>query len=216
MQQQQLQMQQQMYEHQMERQREMLDQQRKHEKQRKAQKKLDIYDRYTGVESTSGYSMYSDKYRIVGAAKAKKQAQSEPRAKIEDEQRMGAQLDKGQFARPVGVVAAGAAATSLLDREEVDINVSESCGEDFLETMFTPPMPPTTDQQRKISQGVYAMATASNNAIAEDDCGILMPMDEGRQPTNTVKSKHDWYGEEEHMTRDSCVGDFFHSLWTCR
>jgi hypothetical protein len=175
-------------------------------------KNADIYDQYTSAESTSGYSLYSDKYRSIGASEVK----AEPPGK--SGHRTGAQLGRGQFTTPVGAASAGGgllAAYSVAkgdQMQEVDINISQTCPEDFMETLFMPPIPPTIEEQKMISEGVRTMTLASHNAVAEDNCGVIMLPDE-----NTIMlPKQDWYGEIEPLAQETFIDDFVHTLWTCR
>lgn len=224
---QQLQMQRQMYEQQMQRQRQMLEQQRQTVSRRKTTvkkteqkradpkefdfKKAGMYDRYAGTESTSGYSLYSDKYRAVQEPKKR----SEPPAEEKP-----VKLGHGEFATvtPLAVVPAamGAVVASTGERQQlgdIDVNIAESCPEDFIETMFmSPPSPPTIEETKMISEGVQEMAIASNDAIAKDSCGMLMPDDDDV----IVVPSMDWYGKAVPAAKESCVADFFHTLWTCR
>lgn len=175
-------------------------------------KNPDIYDQYTSAESTSGYSLYSDKYRSIGASEIK----AEPPGK--SGHRTGALLGKGRFTTPVGVAGlgvgtlAGYSVAKGDQIQEVDINISQTCPEDFMETLFMPPIPPTMEEQAMISDGVRTMTIASRNAIAEDDCGVITLPDE-----NTIMlPKQDWYGEMEPLAQETFIDDFVHTLWTCR
>jgi hypothetical protein len=177
-------------------------------KKKASSKKVDYYDQYTGAESTSGFSRYSDKYKVVGKPN-KAAAPSEPRAKIQAEQQNGAQMGTGQFATNVGVMTA---ANTLQTHN--DIVVAETCPNDFLESMLMPPSPPTEKEQSMITTGIQSMALASGKAVENDDCGAFLPLDEPPQPVE-VKGT-DWYQKKEaHHTQDTFVGDLFHSLWTC-
>jgi hypothetical protein len=162
-------------------------------------KKVDCYDQYTGAESTSGFSRYSDKYKVVD--KSKKDA-------APSEQQTGAQLGTGQFATNVGVMTA---ANSL--QTQNDIVVAETCPNDFLESMIMPPAPPTEQEQMMITTGIRSMALASGRAVENDDCGAFLPLDEEPQPLEVKRT--DWYEKEADHTQDTFVGDLFHTLWTC-
>ena len=127
---------------------------------RSRRKNTDIYDQYTSAESTSGYSLYSDKYRSIGAAEVK----AEPPGKLG--RRTGAQLGRGLFNTPVSAASAGVGALAASSAakggqiQEVDINISQTCPEDFMETLFMPPIPPTVEEQRMILGGGSRNKTA--------------------------------------------------------
>lgn len=235
---QQLLVQRQMYEQQMQRQRQMLEQQRQTVGRRKttnvkkpdvkkvepradALKKTRVYDQYAGAESTSGYSVFTDKYKIANAQKKRSETPTKEKPEPASSS-AGVQLDKGQFATPLAVVPAvgiGAVVASSGARQhvsDVDVNIAESCPEDFMETMFmAPASPPTPEEQKMISDGVTDMAIASSDAFAKDSCGILMPADDDTDNVAEVPDK-DWYGKTVPAAQESFVGDFFHTLWTCR
>ncbi len=231
---QQLQMQRQMYEQQMQHQRQMLEQQRQTVSRRKSTvKKTEVkkgdpkvadlnkpglYDRYAGAESTSGFSMYSDKYRTVNQPKKRSEPTTDGKPEAHSSS-TGVKLGRGEFATPLAVVPAamGTVVASTGESQQlrdVEVNIAESCPEDFMETMFmSPPSPPTIEETTMISEGVQEMAIASNDAIAKDSCGILMPADEDDV---IVVPSMDWYGKAVPAAKDSCVADFIHTLWTCR
>lgn len=202
-------------------------------------KNEDRYDQYTGAESTSGFSRYSDKYKVVSKPTVER-GPGEPRVKIQPELDTGAHLGTGQFATNVGVLAGtrsvgglaaigniggpvGARSVGAVPVRSSDVKVtqsatqpvvSETCPDDMLESLIMPPAPPTEAEQQLITSGMQSMALASGKAVDNDDCGAFFPIqDEPSQPVDA--NGNDWYGKEQTMTQETFVGDLLHSLWTC-
>lgn len=188
-------------------------------KKKTSKKKTDRYDQYSSQESSSGFSLYSDKYRIIGAAKSKHSASTEPRANMDkairnDQRSLGAQMGMGQFSTPIGMVA-GLDDTVVgpmpIKQEPL---VRDSCAEDFFHTMLLPvPNPPRLEEQQEVKQEVE-----ETNDIAVDTskagCGPLFRVEE--EPDIETVLRQDWYSKKSKpLAEDSFVKDFVQTMWSC-
>jgi hypothetical protein len=189
-------------------------------RKKKASKKesFDFYDQYTLAESTSGHSMFSDKYRVSKASIAttvSKASHSEQRQEQSDGQRMGTKLGIGQFTMPGGAVAARAVTQpELKETREVEL-VAESCPQDFIETMF--PLPLTVEDQKTINENMEAMTRASNHSVKNASCGASLAIDDEEEDEDVeLVIKKDWYDKTVPLAKNGFFSDMIHTLWACQ
>ena len=181
-------------------------------------RKADIYDRFTGAESTTGYSVYSDKYKTSPLAKRKPEPPDDrkelnPTEELEQvNTKMVEQLKVKSIEQKPGVIPDLTVGNiDLSKRQEIEeIVVADTCPQDFVETMFMP-AGPTMEDQQMINEGVNDLAIASDKAANEDNCGVFLPSGD-----RVVLQEKDWYEKEEPLAKESYMADFVHSLWACR
>jgi hypothetical protein len=172
-----------------------------------------IFDRYTGAESTSGYSIFSDKYRVAGNSNARNESKSQKLDSFVESAANGIKHEEnGQYLGASLEVTKNSVGTNQMS-PLIDVEVADTCAQDFVETMFVTPKPPTDEDQLLITKGVNGMAVASERIVSEQNCGMFTAIDDDN---TVVLTKQEANHEPEALAKESFLGDLVHSLWTCR